>query len=85
MKKEKSVLEYRDVRSAIEYAKKESFDKGFKQGFKRGIKRAIERYLIEIAQKCLKEGISIEEIAELTGLSAEQLKELKTNSGDTCP
>jgi len=62
---EKSVLEYRDVRSAIEHAKEEYFDKGDKRGFERGIETT--------ARKCLEEGMSIELVTKVTGISAEQL------------
>jgi predicted transposase/invertase (TIGR01784 family) len=95
---EKSVLEYRDVRSALKYrfgegvkegAKKgvkEGFEKGFgkgiekgdKQGFERGDRQGFERGAnqnrIEIAKNCIKEGMSIEMVARVTGLSAEQLQ-----------
>jgi predicted transposase/invertase (TIGR01784 family) len=56
----KSILEYQDVRDAVDYAKEEKS--------------------VEIARKCFQKRMSLEEIAELTGLSAEQLKELKTKN-----
>jgi hypothetical protein len=58
---EKSVLEYRDVRSAVGHA----FDRGDEQGFGRGVETT--------ARKCLQEGMSIELVSKVTGLSAEQL------------
>lgn len=53
----KSILEYSDVRSAMECARGEGFEKG----------------IIFIARKCLAKNMPIEDIADLTGLSKEQI------------
>ncbi len=60
----KSILEYEDVRSAVDLAKEE------------GIEIGIKKNKIEIAQNCLKKGLSVEMIAELTGLSVEQINKI---------
>ncbi len=60
----KSILEYQDVRDAVNFAREEGFEKG------------IEQEKILMAQNCLKKGFSIEIIAELTGLSSEQIESL---------
>ncbi|GHV21912.1 hypothetical protein FACS1894174_05940 [Bacteroidia bacterium] len=57
----KSILEYSDVRSAMECARGEGFEKG----------------IISIARKCLAKNMPIEEIIDLTGLSKEQILKLK--------
>ncbi len=58
----KSIEEYADVQNAMEFAE----EKGKRIGE--------EKEKIQIAQNCLKEGISIETISRLTGLSIEQIK-----------
>jgi predicted transposase/invertase (TIGR01784 family) len=68
----KSILEYHDVRDAVDYAQEVYF--------KKGIEKGINQKSFEIAQKCFQKKMSLEEIAELTGLSAEQLKELRTKN-----
>ena len=57
---EDSLKKYRDLYSALTTAEKEGEIKG----------------KIEIAQRLLNKGMSIEEISDLTGLSEEQIKEL---------
>ncbi|MDR3217675.1 MAG: hypothetical protein LBU22_01630 [Dysgonamonadaceae bacterium] len=66
----KSILEYQDVRDAVDYAREEASEKSFRDG---GNQKSVE-----IARKCFQKRMSLEEIAELTGLSAEQLEKLKT-------
>jgi predicted transposase/invertase (TIGR01784 family) len=80
----KSILEYQDVRDAVDYAREEASEKSFKEGvergFKRGIKEGVNQKSVEIARKCFQKRMSLEEIAELTGLSVEQIKELKVKN-----
>ncbi|MDR3340459.1 MAG: hypothetical protein LBT25_10290, partial [Candidatus Symbiothrix sp.] len=68
----KSILEYQDVRDAVDYAKEEYFEKGIEKGF--------NQKSVEIARKCFEEGMSIELVAKVTGLSAEQLEKLKVKN-----
>jgi predicted transposase/invertase (TIGR01784 family) len=77
----KSILEYQDVRDAVDYAKEEYFEKGIERGIERGIEQGIERgakqgrkeAIETTARKCLQEGMSIELVAKVTGLSVNQL------------
>jgi predicted transposase/invertase (TIGR01784 family) len=73
----KSILEYQDVRDAVDYAKEEYFEKGIEKGIERGIERGAKQGRKEAiettARKCLEKGMSIELVVEVTGLSAEQL------------
>jgi len=65
----KSILEYQDVRSAMECAREESMEKGIKKGIKKGI----EKEKNSIIQKSLQMNIPIEVIVKLTGYSKEQI------------
>ena len=47
------------------------------QGLAEGEARGIERGRAEVARKLLASGMSGEQVAEFTGLTAEQLEELK--------
>jgi predicted transposase/invertase (TIGR01784 family) len=60
----KSVLEYSDVRSAVSCARKEGKEEG------------IEIKSIAVAKKSLLKGISIADIAELTELTPEQIRDI---------
>jgi len=61
----KSILEYQDVRSAMDCAREESMEKGIKKG--------IEKEKNSIIQKSLQMNIPIEVIVKLTGYSKEQI------------
>jgi predicted transposase/invertase (TIGR01784 family) len=73
-------LEYQDVRDAVDYAREEASEKSFKKGIEKGIEKGDElgfkRGINLIARKCFQKGMSLEEVAELLDLDAEQLKEL---------
>jgi predicted transposase/invertase (TIGR01784 family) len=66
---DKSILKYKDVRSAVEWAK----EKYFARGKTSGIAEGIEKGSIEIAKKCFAEGMSIDFVSRVTGLTAEEL------------
>jgi predicted transposase/invertase (TIGR01784 family) len=61
----KSILRYRDVRSAVELAS----ERGILQGIEKGIKIT--------AIKCLAKGMSIELVCQVTGLTPEQIKNIR--------
>ena len=67
----KSILEYNDVRNAVDYAREE--------GIVRGIEKGIEKEKIDIIQKCLQMDFPIEVIVGLTGYSKEQVNYYKVN------
>jgi len=69
----KSILKYRDVRSAVELAEERYYEKGIKAGIEKGI----NLNSIEIAKKCFAEGMSIDLVARITGLTPEQLLNFK--------
>ncbi|MCL1938444.1 MAG: Rpn family recombination-promoting nuclease/putative transposase [Candidatus Azobacteroides sp.] len=57
----KSILEYHDVRSAVDYAREE------------GIEEGREKEKIFVIQRCLQKNMPIEDIIYLTGFSKEQI------------
>ncbi len=65
----KSITEYADVQDAMAYAEEKGREKGLTEG--------IENEKIEIAKNCLKEGLPIETIAKITGLTVGQINKLK--------
>jgi len=75
----KSILKYRDVRSAVELAEERYYEKGIKAGIEvgieRGIEKGIERGVRITAGKLLKEGMSIDLVSRVTGLTPEQIKQ----------
>ncbi|MCL1934113.1 MAG: Rpn family recombination-promoting nuclease/putative transposase [Candidatus Azobacteroides sp.] len=61
----KSITDYHEVRSAIDCAREESFEKG------------VEKEKIAVIQKCLQMDIPIEVIVGITDYSKEQIMEMK--------
>ena len=73
---EKSVLEYEDVKDAMDYHHRLGIDEGYQRGLEEG--RAEGRaVLIEAAHKLLELGVSISDVSKATGLNEEQVRELK--------
>ena len=56
---------------------KEGRKEGIKEGREEGIKEGIEQDRIEIAKKMIKKKMKIEDICEITGLTIEEIEELK--------
>ena len=55
----------------------EATKKGIKQGLEQGLERGTEQSKNEIARNMLKKGLDISLISEVTGLSNEQINNLK--------
>ena len=72
----KSVLEYQDVQDAIKYASRRNFEEGEKRGEKRGAADARRMIIMQM----LANDISIPMISKLTGLSEEEVNELKVEN-----
>jgi predicted transposase/invertase (TIGR01784 family) len=66
---EASMNAYRDVKNSIDTA------------FEKGIEKGIIKEKIEVAKTGLKEGLPIEVIMKLTGLSEEEINEIKEKGG----
>ena len=81
---EDSLKYYRDLKNSLDTAKEEGEEIGIKKGEKIGIKKGEEIGIkkgkieekIEVAKTALTEGIPIETIIKLTGLSKEEIKKL---------
>ena len=63
----------RDYQNILATAREQGHDAGFAEGEARGI----ERGRAEVARKLLASGMPESQVAEFTGLTAEQLEELK--------
>ena len=50
---------------------------GMKQGMEKGMKQGMEQRSLEIARKMLAKGMDAASVMEITGLSAEQMQQLK--------
>ena len=50
---------------------------GFEQGIEQGIKEGIEQQTIELTKNMLKKDIDISKISEITGLSTDEINNLK--------
>ena len=80
---EKSILEYEDVKEAMDYnrrlAKAEGFSDGFEKGMEKGMEKGREEgreeALLQTAKNLLELGISLAEVAKATGLSEEEIKQ----------
>ena len=56
---------------------KQGMEKGMKQGMEKGMKQGLEQRSLEIARKMLAKGMDAASVMEITGLSAEQMQQLK--------
>ena len=86
---EKSVLEYEDVQDALAYRHElslaEGYKKGLEEGMEKGMEKGIEKGLAEgreallnAARNFLRMGLSVHDVAQATGLTEEEVGELKT-------
>ena len=80
----KSILEYNDVRNAVDYALEKGIVKGREEGIEKGreegIEKGIEKEKKSVINKCLEKKMAIEDIVFLTGFSQEQIKHYAMNS-----
>ena len=82
---EKSVLEYEDVKDAMEYhhrmGKSEGINEGFIKGFEKGVEKGMEKgreeAIIQTAKNLLSMGMSVSDIAKATGLSENEVNQLE--------
>lgn len=69
------------MKQGMEKGMKQGMEKGMKQGMKKGMKQGMEKGLeqrsLEIARKMLAKGMDAASVMEITGLSAEQMQQLK--------
>ena len=82
---EASKKAYRDIKNSVDTAKREgiaegmekSMKQGMEKGMKQGMKQGMEQRSLEIARKMLAKGMDAASVMEITGLSAEQMQQLK--------
>ncbi|MCJ8269528.1 MAG: hypothetical protein MJK04_09020 [Psychrosphaera sp.] len=84
---EASLKEYRDLYSVVKTAEQEGFEKGKVQGIEQGLEQGHEKGGLEkanvIALNLLQgDKMTIEEIAQMTGLSVKQVIDLKSSLND---
>ena len=69
------------MKQGMEKGMKQGMEKGMKQGIEKGMKQGMEKGLeqrsLEIARKMLAKGMDAASVMEITGLSAEQMQQLK--------
>lgn len=66
---EASKKAYRDIKNSVDTAKRE--------GIAEGMEKGLEQRSLEIARKMLAKGMDAASVMEITGLSAEQMQQLK--------
>lgn len=66
----------RDIHNQIECARKEGIEQGIEQGIEKGREEGRKEERRLIAQKCKKEGMPIEMIIRLSGLTEQEILSL---------
>ena len=74
---ESDMMNENDYRNTIEYAREEGLAAGLAEGEAKGHEAGLAEGEARVAKKMLAAGMPEEQITEFTGLSAEQLAELK--------
>ncbi len=78
---EDSLKYYRDLKNSFDTARSEGRQEGLKEGLEEGMAKGMEKGKMaerqNLARNALSMGISIPEIAKLTGLMPEQIEKLK--------
>ena len=69
-------IKEQDERGAVEYAMRIGLQQGVEQGIQQGIQRGEQRKAMETARKMLAKGYAMQDICELTGLTAEEMAAL---------
>ena len=74
---EASKKAYRDIKNSVDTAKREGIAEGMEKGMKQGMEKGMKQRSLEIARKMLAKGMDAASVMEITGLSAEQMQQLK--------
>lgn len=74
---EASKKAYRDIKNSVDTAKREGIAEGMEKCMKQGMEKGLEQRSLEIARKMLAKGMDAASVMEITGLSAEQMQQLK--------
>ena len=74
------------IDDSYQKGKEEGMEKGIAEGMEKGMKQGMEKGMsqrsLEIARKMLAKGIDEASVMDMTGLTAEEIKLLKTEMGD---
>ena len=74
---EDSLKYYRDLKNSLDTAKEEGFEAGFDQGLEKGKEEGRVEGLIEVAKKMLAQGLDCTLVANITGLSLDEINALR--------
>ena len=82
---EASKMAYRDIKNSIDTAKREGkeeglaegMEKGLAEGMKKGMEKGMNKRSLEIARKMLAQGMDEAMVMDMTGLTAEEIKQMK--------
>ena len=78
---EASKMAYRDIKNSIDTAKREGKEEGLAEGMEKGLAEGMEKGMnqrsLEIARTMLAKGMDAATVMEITGLSKNQLLQLK--------
>lgn len=64
------------IKEGIEKGLQEGIEKGLQEGIEKGLEEGKYKKALQTAEKCLAKGLSIEEIAEITELSVEEIQRI---------
>ena len=65
------------MKQGMEKGMEKSMKQGMEKGMEKGMKQGMEQRSLEIARKMLAKGMDAASVMEITGLSAEQMQQLK--------
>ena len=65
------------MKQGLEKGMEKSMKQGIEKGMKQGMEKGLEQRSLEIARKMLAKGMDAASVMEITGLSAEQMQQLK--------
>ncbi|MDR0575000.1 MAG: hypothetical protein LBG96_13420, partial [Tannerella sp.] len=65
------------IEQGMEKGIKKGIEQGMEQGIRKGIEQGMEKGLEKVAAACLKKGMSLEDVTELTGLTADEIRKLQ--------
>ena len=68
------------MKQGMEKGMKQGMKQGMEKGMKQGMEKGLEQRSLEIARKMLAKGMDAASVMEITGLSAEQMQQLKAES-----
>ena len=75
---EKTMMNEMDYRAAMKYREEKGRMEGREEGLKQGMEEGEKKGKLEIARKMLARGMDVESIAELTGLTPDEIENLKS-------